>query len=133
MSALIEQAAEHWRYVEPLLSKPTTEADYDALVEALDEMLMLIGEDESHPLASLASHVGDLIEAFDLEQRPIPPVSGAEALRYLMEERGLGQGDLPEVGAQSVVSEILSGKRKLNVRQIRVLAERFQMPVGVFF
>lgn len=40
--------------------------------------------------------------------------------------------DLPGVGAQSVVSEVLSGKRQLNVRQIRWLAEHFKVPVEMF-
>ncbi len=30
---------------------------------------------------------------------------------YLMEEHGLRQSDLPEIGSQGVVSEILNGKR----------------------
>ena len=133
MSALIKQASEHWRYVAPLLSKPTSEDDYDALVSALDELLDIVGDDETHPLASLASHMGDLIEAYDDEQRPMPKISGAEVLRYLMQEHELSQNDLPEIGAQSVVSEILSGKRQLNVRHIRALAERFKVPADVFF
>ena len=49
-----------------------------------------------------------------------------------MREHGLTQSDLPGVGPQSVVSEILSGKRQLNLRQIRWLAERFNVPVDVF-
>jgi HTH-type transcriptional regulator / antitoxin HigA len=59
-------------------------------------------------------------------------VSGVEALRYLMREHGLNQGDLPEVGTQSVISEILSGKRQINLRQVRLLSERFGVPVDVF-
>ncbi|MNR66199.1 Antitoxin HigA [compost metagenome] len=50
-----------------------------------------------------------------------------------MQEHGLTQSDLPEIGAQSVVSDILNGKRQLNVRHIRALAERFQVPTDVFF
>ncbi len=133
MSALIKQASERWRYVAPLLGKPSNEADYDALVNALDELLELIGEEENHTLASLASHIGDLIDAYDQEHRPMPSVTGAEALRYLMQEHGLNQGDLPEIGVQSVVSEILNGKRALNVRHIRALSERFGIAAEVFF
>ncbi|VVO41112.1 helix-turn-helix domain-containing protein [Pseudomonas fluorescens] len=133
MSVLIKQAAEHWHFVSPLLSKPANEADYDLLVASLDELLELIGEDESNPLASLATILGDLIEAYDREHRPMPVASGVEVLRYLMREHGLSQSDLPGVGAQSVVSEILSGKRKLNLRQIRWLAERFSVKADVFF
>ncbi|ASL28912.1 helix-turn-helix domain-containing protein [Azotobacter chroococcum] len=132
MSMLIKQASEHWRYVAPLLTRPANEDDYDALVEALDELLVIVGDDDNHPLATLASHIGDLIEAYDEAHHPMPKVSGVEMLRYLMQEHGLTQADLPEVGAQSVVSELLSGKRQLNVRYIRALSERFGVPADVF-
>ena len=49
-----------------------------------------------------------------------------------MTENGLHQADLPALGSQGVVSEILSGKRDLNLRQIRALAERFDVPVQWF-
>lgn len=132
MSELIKQACEHWRYVAPLLSKPTNEDDYDALVEALDELLGSVGDDEDHPLAGLASRVGDMIEAYDVLHRPLPETGGVEVLRYLMGEHGLRQGDLPEVAIQSVISEVLAGKRQLNVRHIRALSDRFRVSADVF-
>ena len=49
-----------------------------------------------------------------------------------MKEHGLKQGDLNELGSQGVVSEILAGKRDLNVRQIRRLADRFGVSPAVF-
>ncbi|WP_347903525.1 transcriptional regulator [Pseudomonas purpurea] len=128
MSALIKQAVEHWQFISPLLHKPTNEADYDLLVKALDELLELVGEDESNPLMSLVDIIGDWIEAYDHEHRPMP----VDALRYLMREHSLSQSDLPGVGAQSVVSEVLSGKRQLNLRQVRWLAERFGVSVETF-
>ncbi|MES2820116.1 MAG: helix-turn-helix domain-containing protein [Pseudomonadota bacterium] len=133
MTSLIKQASEHWPYVAPLLAKPGNEDEYDARVSALDEQLGLVGEDEDHPLASLAVHLADLIEAYDQARRPIPAVGGVEVLRYLIQAHGLSQADLPEVGAQSVLSEILAGKRQLNVRQIRALATRFGVSAEVFF
>ncbi|RVU13881.1 helix-turn-helix domain-containing protein [Methylobacterium oryzihabitans] len=132
MNPLVKQAAEHWRHVAPLLAMPATDAEYRRLVEQMDEVLALAGEDENHPLALLASRMGDLIEAYDEAHRPMPPVAGAEALRFIMQERGLGQGEVPEVGPQSVVSEILSGKRRINLRQARALSARFGFPAGVF-
>jgi HTH-type transcriptional regulator/antitoxin HigA len=53
-------------------------------------------------------------------------------LQFLMEEHGLTQSDLPEVGSQGVISDILRGKHELNVRQIRALAKRFQVSPAVF-
>jgi len=49
-----------------------------------------------------------------------------------MEAHGLTQSDLPEIGSQGVVSEILSGERELNIRQIRRLAKRFGVSPAVF-
>jgi HTH-type transcriptional regulator/antitoxin HigA len=132
MSALLKQATEHWHYVAPLLTPPQTEDDYDALVEALDGLLDQTGGDGTHELAALASQVGDLISAYDEAHYPIPEAPGHEVLRFLMNEHGLAQSDLPEIGAQSVVSEILGGKRQLNVRHIRALTQRFNVPADVF-
>jgi len=45
---------------------------------------------------------------------------------------GLSQSDIPEVGSQGVVSEILNGKRELNIRQARSSAEKFKVSSVVF-
>ena len=56
-----------------------------------------------------------------------------EVLRALMDQHGLTQSELPqELGSQGVVSEILSGKRAMNLRQMRALATRFSVPVAAF-
>ncbi|WP_416137918.1 helix-turn-helix domain-containing protein [Halomonas sp. HK25] len=132
MTSIVQQAAAHWRFVAPLLNAPESEDDYDALVAALDELLVLIEDDEEHPLASLASHMGDLIEEYDDAHRPMPEVRGADMLRHLMQWHDLDQSSLPEVGTQSVISEILGGKRRLNVRQIKALTQRFGLPADLF-
>jgi HTH-type transcriptional regulator/antitoxin HigA len=49
-----------------------------------------------------------------------------------MEEHKLARSDLPEIGSQGVLSEILSGKRDLNVRQIAQLAARFGVSPTLF-
>ena len=49
-----------------------------------------------------------------------------------MQAHGLSQADLPEIGSQGVVCEILQGKRKLNLRQIRCLAKRFDVTLATF-
>ncbi|WP_027350487.1 helix-turn-helix domain-containing protein [Halotalea alkalilenta] len=128
----IEEAAAHWSHLDHLLREPRNDAEYDAKVEMLDTIIDTIGDDEDHYLASLAARVGDLIETYDQEHRPIPEASGAEVLRYLMAEHGISQSDLPEVGAQPVVSAILSGKRQLNWRQICALADRFGISTDSF-
>ncbi len=52
--------------------------------------------------------------------------------RALMVEHDIKQSELPEVGPQPVVSDVLSGKRALNLRQVTALAARFHVPMEVF-
>ena len=73
-----------------------------------------------------------VVHAWEEQNDPMPKLEGVDALRFLMEEHDLAQSDLPEVGSQGVVSEILGGKRALNVRQIRALSERFGVSPAVF-
>ena len=50
-------------------------------------------------------------------------------LAFLIEQHGLRQSGLPEIGPQSVVSVALAGKRPLNLRQVRLLCARFHVPM----
>ena len=129
----LEQISEQWQPLAPLLSVPRTEAEYDKLVAFLDQLVDVVGNDESHSLAALIDTVGTLIETYDEEHYPFSEGDPSGALKYLMEEHGLSQSDLTDVGSQGVVSEILSGKRGLNVRQIKTLSERFHVSPATFF
>src|SRR5690554_7273960 len=113
MNAMIKQAVDHWRYVAPLLSKPETEEDFNTLTEALDELLDIVGDDESHPLMGLILQLGDLVSAYEHEHLPMPEGDGRTALAFLMEQHGLSQSDLSDIATQSIISEILNGKRQL--------------------
>lgn len=109
-----------------------TRKDYEKAVKTLDAILDKIGENENHPLAELADALSLFIENYENAHTPMPRAKPAEVLRFLMQQHGLKQSDLPEIGSQGVVSEILSGLRELNVRQIRRLAERFHVSLAVF-
>jgi len=110
------------------------EAGYDRAVAALNGLLDVCGSDESHPLAGLVDTLGGYIEQYDDRhwRRQLPEATGMDVLRFLMEQHGLRQSDLPEIGSQGVVSEILSGRRALNTRQIKALAARFGTNPAVF-
>jgi len=76
--------------------------------------------------------LGTLIEVY--EKQNFPEIEGGpiQALQALMEKHNLKQSDLSEIGSQGVISEILSGRRKLNVRQIKALSKRFSVSPAVF-
>jgi HTH-type transcriptional regulator / antitoxin HigA len=98
----------------------------------LDEIIDEIGQDEAHPLAELIEALALFIHSYEETHAKIREATGPEVLRSLMEAHGLTQSELPEIGSQGVASEILSGERELNIRQIRHLAKRFGVSPAVF-
>ena len=107
--------------------------EYDAAVDQLNQLVDEIGDNSKDPRYRFIDTLSVLIEAYDEEHYRIPDATPVELLKFLMEQHRLTQRDLPEVGSQGVVSEILRGKRALNVRQIEALSRRFHLPVGAFF
>ncbi|OYT90454.1 MAG: transcriptional regulator [Burkholderiales bacterium PBB3] len=108
------------------------EAHCQRMVAMLEALLDEAAGDESHPAMGLVDIVGDLIEDFEAAHHPLPDVTGVQGLKFLMEQHGLKQSDLREIGSQGVVSEILTGKRELNIRQVRALSERFGVSPATF-
>jgi len=75
-----------------------------------------------------------LIERYEEEHYSVPKASPADVLRFLLDQHSLKQRDLAaELGGESVVSEVLSGKRKLNAAHIEQLSKRFHVSPAVFF
>jgi HTH-type transcriptional regulator/antitoxin HigA len=76
----------------------------------------------------------DLVEKYEAEEHPMPPVSDADTLRHLIEARGVTQLKLAaDVGIPgSTISEVLGGKRRLTRRHIRALAIYFAVSPAVF-
>jgi HTH-type transcriptional regulator/antitoxin HigA len=132
MNEAIDLAIRHWAYVAPVLRTPRSESDYDALMAMLDELLAITGDSEDHPLAGLVDRIGDLLASWDRDQHVMPEAEPREVLRFMMQEHGLSQSDLPEVGPQPVVSDILAGKRSLNARQVKALSQRFGLRAEAF-
>ncbi len=131
MSALTKDIENHWATIQPLLTI-RNEREYERAVKRLNALLDEIRSDERHPLYELLDTLGTVLHAYEEKHLPLPESTGAEMLHFMMEEHGLTQSELPEVGSQGVVSEVLNGKRELNVRQIRALAKRFHVSPAVF-
>jgi HTH-type transcriptional regulator/antitoxin HigA len=74
-----------------------------------------------------------LVEQYEDRMHPIPSATPVEVLRYLMDRHGLKQKDLAaELGSESNVSQILSGRRNLTLPHIHALAARFSVPASAF-
>ena len=132
MNAQLKEIAKIWPDIQNIFSVPHNEKDYKKLVNLLDSLIDEVGNDGSHPLASLMETLGSLIETYEAHELPEIEGNPIDTLKALMEEHGIRQSDLPEIGSQGVVSEIMSGKRQLNIRQIKVLGKRFNVSPVVF-
>ena len=53
-----------------MLSYPHTESEYRRLVTRLDALIDQLGEDETHPLATMMEEIGALIERYEDEHVP---------------------------------------------------------------
>lgn len=131
MSVITPKLQRSWSQVSTLL-KIRNEREYDLAVQRLNSLIDEVGTDERHPLYSLLDTLGAVVHAWEEQHCSMPSLEGADPLRLLMEEHELTQSDLPEVGSQGVISETLSGKRELNIRQVRALSRRFGVSPSVF-
>jgi HTH-type transcriptional regulator/antitoxin HigA len=132
MNAALQNAIQYWPHIASVATKPRSATEFDKLVVCLDELLEIVGSDENHPLIGLVDLLSNTVAAYEAEHFAEPLGKGIDALRYLMVEHELRQSDLPEIGSQGVVSEILSGQRSLNLRQMKALARRFGIDPATF-
>ena len=110
-----------------IIHEPQNHAEYEKLANMLDELLDIVGDNESQELMGLVDVISHMISMYDeSHQEPLQQESGIVALKFLMEQHGLDQSDFKkEIGSQGVVSEILNGKQSLNLSHIKKLAVRF--------
>jgi HTH-type transcriptional regulator/antitoxin HigA len=104
-----------------------TNADY---VEALAEVRRLWnaapGSDDASKLEVLAM----LIQRYERERAPLPPVDPIEAITFRMEQQGLSRKDLlPILGTTGRTSEVFSRKRPLTLGMIRKLHALLDIPL----
>lgn len=128
----LEEAIEHWDHVAPLVAYPKNDKDFDTLVSRLDTLLSIVGKNERHKLMTLVDIISHVVATYEKAHFQTPTTRGVDALKFLMDSHHLHQADLPEIASQGVLSEILNGKRSLNLRQIKLLSKRFNVDPATF-
>lgn len=123
------------------LQKISQQNQHRAALEVLEKTSLFLkrnklSKEQENQILNYLDSLGVLVENYEeehilMELRDVP---GHQVLKYLMEQHGLKQRDLEkELGGQAAVSSILSGKRKLNTRQMTALSSRFGVNPTVFF
>jgi HTH-type transcriptional regulator / antitoxin HigA len=105
------------------------------LSEALGVIDRLL--DQAHLTAEERDYLdvlSSLVERYEKEQHPMPPVSDAQILRHLIEAKGVAQVQVARATgiAESTISAVLASNRRLNREHIEKLARYFHVGARAF-
>ena len=135
MNKELKAALENWnRFSEVVrLSPPQNQEQFKKLLYQLKEIVHQIGYSKEYELIPLYDIISGLVKNYDNKHYKIDKPSCVDILQFLMVQHNLKQSDLiPDFGTQSVVSEVLSGTRKINLKQTKALAKRFGVGITNF-
>lgn len=108
-----------------------TKADYTAAIKRIDELITKNPKKGSNEYDEL-DVIGTLVAAYEDIHFPITAPNPVEAVKYIMEEKGLKPKDLIQYfGSKGLVSEFLNYKRGLSTRAIKALHEGLGLPYEV--
>jgi len=85
---------------------------------------------ETH-LSTIIESLGDSIEKYE-SKFSVENLSNIEILTFLMDQNNHRQVDLYDIAAKSDISNILSGKRKLNINHIKKLCKKYNVSSDIF-
>lgn len=72
-----------------------------------------------------------LVQHYEAEHFPVDSPDPIEAIKFRMEQSGLAAADLiPAFGRRNRVHEVLTGKRALTLKMIRILHNDFGIPAA---
>jgi HTH-type transcriptional regulator/antitoxin HigA len=131
LSGLEDQAETLSRLLAACHDRIVDDADLKERMAVIDE-LYAHADTEEHVAARLAELVTDRVYEYESAAVVVPYSSQAQALAFLMAEQGVKQKDLADIASQSAVSEMLNGKRKMTVAQLKRFSEFFAVPAEFF-
>mgnify|MGYP001584183825 FL=1 len=109
-----------------------SEEEFDRFAASLEE-LDFAGRRVTREERALADLLARLLQDYDDRRHPLPPLPPHRMLRFLMEQRRLRQRDLVSLlGASSIVSDVVNGKRSISKAQAKKLASFFRVPAELF-
>jgi HTH-type transcriptional regulator/antitoxin HigA len=110
-----------------------SESEHGQAITMLDHLSDL-GNDRTSDETEYLLSLSVFVKKYEDEHHLMPPVSGVDMLRYLLETHNVTQSAVALATglAVSTVSEILAGKRKLGLKHIAELARFFGVKQAVF-
>jgi HTH-type transcriptional regulator/antitoxin HigA len=106
---------------------------YKKAMKVLEQLALQddMNEDQSDYFTVLSG----LVEKYERDRWPLASekVSVPEILKSFMEDHGMSGSDLGRLlGERTIGHKVLSGKRKLTIDQVRILANHFRVSAELF-
>ena len=100
--------------------------------KALNELENYFDAEPGTPEGDIGEVLVLLIEDYEKKHYPIDSPDPIEAIKYIMEEKGLTNKDIiPYFGSKSLVSQVLNRRRNLSLKMIKSLHEGLGMPYEI--
>jgi len=114
----------------PVLHPIQTESDYRAALAQVGQMVDAPTEpDPDSAQGAYLDALVTLIAAWEAKHYPITPPDPVAAIKFHMEQNGLGVADMqPYIGPKNRVYEVLKGKRRLSLAMVKRLHEGLRIP-----
>ena len=102
-----------------------TQEQYKSYLKIIDSLIDCL---EDSPEEQVLELVSILVESYEAEHYPIEAPNPIEAIKLMIEEKGLKRKDLAiYFGSSSRVSEVLNGKRQLTFE----MAKKIRQGLGI--
>ena len=110
-----------------------SEGEYEHAIATLDRLSDL-GPGRSLDATEYLLALALFVERYEKDHYAMPAASGVEMFQYLIETHDVTQSGVAAGTAlsDSTISEILAGKRKLNLKHFEALARFFKVEPAVF-
>ncbi|MCB0367340.1 MAG: helix-turn-helix domain-containing protein [Bdellovibrionaceae bacterium] len=119
------------------LSEISSSKEYQAHLESLESFYeakdQVTSKQAKKIISDTIKHTANLVEAYEKNLYTSGKKDSATILASFMADFGLKQNDLAaDFGSQSIVSEVLNGKRKITIEAAKKLAKRFSVSPTLF-
>ena len=106
-----------------------SDKDYQYALSRIEELFdAKAGSEEGDELEIL----GIMIDEYENKHFPIESPTPLEAIKFRMDQLGWNQSDLSKLfGSKSRASEILSGKRSLSLKQMKLVHKELKIPAEI--
>lgn len=135
MSALVTVAFDDKRYAKLLAKHRPKVPENDAENNRLTDIMLELDEKDSlsPEEAALFESITLMVQHYEHNHYPVEKLPPAEALRAVMEDRGLKHKDVAEIiGNKGLTSEILNGNRDISKAAAQKLSDRLGVSIELF-